>query len=191
MGLQVRPACLQQATIKDLACHSSRTSSISIVHEHLFYHQYVRSRATNSVLNMQILQRRVQCSQLSNQPCSSAGCSAWGKTSTHFPATQRRLCTEHSRTRHIRSSASNPSTRVGELDPSLGDLEDSWTDSVFLPNGLEVHSVSKADVAFLYDEIWEQRAYLDHGISIGPGDTVLDVGANIGLFSIQAARVSI
>ncbi|GAQ79198.1 hypothetical protein KFL_000260140 [Klebsormidium nitens] len=60
--------------------------------------------------------------------------------------------------------------------------------AVVLPNGLIVHSVSEADVAFLYEEIWEQCSYLDHGISIGPGDTVLDVGANIGLFTIQAAR---
>ena len=47
--------------------------------------------------------------------------------------------------------------------------------------------VSKRDVAFLYAEIFEKRAYLQHGIELQEGDCVVDVGANIGLFAAFAA----
>lgn len=60
-----------------------------------------------------------------------------------------------------------------------------------LPHGLLIQYVSEDDVQFLYDEIWRDRSYLQHGVAIGPGDTVIDVGANIGLFALQAARVSV
>ncbi len=34
---------------------------------------------------------------------------------------------------------------------------------------------------FQIQEIFEERTYLRHGITVGPGDTVLDVGANVGV----------
>src|SRR5262249_25873906 len=44
---------------------------------------------------------------------------------------------------------------------------------------------------YLYQELFEERGYLRHGISVAPGDCVFDVGANIGLFSLfLAATVS-
>ena len=57
-----------------------------------------------------------------------------------------------------------------------------------LPNGLAVRYVSKRDVAFLYQEIYQQRCYLRHGISLPRGGTVLDIGGNIGLFALSAAE---
>lgn len=42
---------------------------------------------------------------------------------------------------------------------------------------------------YLYDEIFVQRAYLRHGIALHPGDTVFDIGANIGMFTIFVQHV--
>ena len=55
-------------------------------------------------------------------------------------------------------------------------------------NGVSIAYVSKADVAFLYREIEEKDCYLQHGISLLRGGTVIDVGANIGIFAAYAAR---
>lgn len=59
-----------------------------------------------------------------------------------------------------------------------------------LPSGLAIHAVSTLDIDFLYREIFEQEIYAQHGISIAEGSTVMDCGANIGLFSIYAAEAA-
>ena len=57
-----------------------------------------------------------------------------------------------------------------------------------LPNGMTVHYVSPPDVQFLYGEIFEEHCYVRNGITLGSGDTVIDVGGNIGLFAMYAAK---
>jgi amino acid adenylation domain-containing protein/FkbM family methyltransferase len=57
-----------------------------------------------------------------------------------------------------------------------------------LPDGTPVVERNRGETEFLYGEIFAGRGYLRHGISIGPGDRVFDVGANIGLFTLFAAR---
>jgi amino acid adenylation domain-containing protein/FkbM family methyltransferase len=57
-----------------------------------------------------------------------------------------------------------------------------------LPDGTPVVQRNRGETEFLYGEIFAGRGYLRHGIAIGPGDRVFDVGANIGLFSLFAAR---
>ncbi|MGR8931051.1 MAG: FkbM family methyltransferase [Gammaproteobacteria bacterium] len=42
---------------------------------------------------------------------------------------------------------------------------------------------SKAETKFIYKEIFEERCYEKHGITLSDGDTVFDVGANIGMFA--------
>ncbi|KAG1675404.1 hypothetical protein FOA52_012323 [Chlamydomonas sp. UWO 241] len=59
-----------------------------------------------------------------------------------------------------------------------------------LPNGLEVSVVSESDVDFLYQEVYVGGAYLREGVGVRSGDTVLDVGANIGFFSMAAAEAA-
>ncbi len=55
-----------------------------------------------------------------------------------------------------------------------------------LENGTEVSCIR----AFQVKEIERQVAgYLTHGISVQPGDTVFDVGANIGLFTLLVHEV--
>ena len=52
---------------------------------------------------------------------------------------------------------------------------------------MTMNYVSEEDVHYLYKEIFVDQAYLRHGIRICPASTVIDVGANVGLFSIFAA----
>ena len=47
---------------------------------------------------------------------------------------------------------------------------------------------SRTMVDYLYREIFWRDEYFRHGIVLRPGDTVFDVGANIGLFALRAAR---
>jgi cyclopropane fatty-acyl-phospholipid synthase-like methyltransferase len=44
---------------------------------------------------------------------------------------------------------------------------------------------------FLYEEVYSQQQYLQHGVQLKPGDTVLDAGGNIGLFAMLAAEVTV
>jgi FkbM family methyltransferase len=53
---------------------------------------------------------------------------------------------------------------------------------------ISVPARASAEVAFLYHEIFEQRCYLQHGITVRDGDVVIDAGANLGLFSLFVAR---
>ena len=55
-----------------------------------------------------------------------------------------------------------------------------------LPGGLVVAHLSAEQTSALYREIFEQEVYLRHGVSLGDGDCVFDVGANIGLFTLFA-----
>lgn len=59
---------------------------------------------------------------------------------------------------------------------TLGELELSVID----PNA--------RDTEYIYDEIFGQEIYAHDRFDIRPGATILDVGANIGLYSIWAAR---
>ncbi|MEM9291608.1 MAG: FkbM family methyltransferase [Acidobacteriota bacterium] len=57
-----------------------------------------------------------------------------------------------------------------------------------LPNGLEVATVSRAELAHFYDDIFVKCIYTAHGITLPDEPVVFDVGANIGLFSLFVAR---
>jgi amino acid adenylation domain-containing protein/FkbM family methyltransferase len=53
-----------------------------------------------------------------------------------------------------------------------------------LPNGIPVLVKNRTEAQFLYQEIFEQDSYAQHNITLGEGDCVFDVGANIGMFSL-------
>ncbi len=53
-----------------------------------------------------------------------------------------------------------------------------------LPNGLEIVHLNQYETDYVYKEIFEDQCYLRHGIRLEDGDTVVDIGANIGLFSL-------
>ncbi|WBC15019.1 amino acid adenylation domain-containing protein [Micromonospora sp. WMMA1998] len=52
-----------------------------------------------------------------------------------------------------------------------------------------VTGINPHETRYLYDEIFVQRVYLRDGITLRPGATVLDVGANIGMFSLFVHQV--
>ena len=56
---------------------------------------------------------------------------------------------------------------------------------VQLANGMRVACLQKHEVHLVNLEI---ESYFSNGIRIGPGDTLFDVGANIGLFSLAASE---
>jgi FkbH-like protein/FkbM family methyltransferase len=53
-----------------------------------------------------------------------------------------------------------------------------------LPNGLEIVHLNSYETDYVYQEIFEDQSYLRHDIRLADGDTVIDIGANIGLFSL-------
>lgn len=57
-----------------------------------------------------------------------------------------------------------------------------------LPNGSEIYYLDKVTALYIYNEIYEDDVYFQHGISLEDGDTVFDVGANIGVFSRYVAE---
>jgi amino acid adenylation domain-containing protein/FkbM family methyltransferase len=58
-----------------------------------------------------------------------------------------------------------------------------------LPNGAAVAHLNKNETDYIYQEIFERQAYLKHGITIKDEDCILDVGANIGLFTLFANEI--
>jgi amino acid adenylation domain-containing protein/FkbM family methyltransferase len=56
-----------------------------------------------------------------------------------------------------------------------------------LPNGMAVVAPSPDEALFLYRQIFQEDEYARFGVTIAPGSVVVDVGANIGLFSLWAA----
>jgi natural product biosynthesis luciferase-like monooxygenase protein/FkbM family methyltransferase len=55
-----------------------------------------------------------------------------------------------------------------------------------LPNGLPVAHLGAEQTGGIYREIFDQEIYLRHGISLPDGAHILDVGANVGLFTLWA-----
>ncbi len=56
-----------------------------------------------------------------------------------------------------------------------------------LPNGCEIIRQSRFETDVLYQEIFVQETYLQHGITLPQDACIFDVGANIGMFSVYAA----
>src|SRR4030095_6755761 len=74
---------------------------------------------------------------------------------------------------------------------ALADLDKDRAEHCFgnrpryvLPNGLEIVQLNQYETKYVYKEIFEDQCYLRHGIRLRDGDTVVDIGANIGLFSL-------
>src|SRR5476649_2409735 len=59
---------------------------------------------------------------------------------------------------------------------------------VSLPNQLEVWAPNSFEAAVVYREIVTEATYQSHGIVLGDGAIVFDVGANVGLFAVHLAR---
>jgi amino acid adenylation domain-containing protein/non-ribosomal peptide synthase protein (TIGR01720 family)/FkbM family methyltransferase len=53
-----------------------------------------------------------------------------------------------------------------------------------LPNGMTIAHQNKNETDYLYEEIFQKRTYVRHGVELEDGCCVFDVGANIGMFSL-------
>ncbi|KAI8471997.1 MAG: S-adenosyl-L-methionine-dependent methyltransferase [Monoraphidium minutum] len=61
--------------------------------------------------------------------------------------------------------------------------------SLKMPNGMMIkHNGSNEEIMMVYNEHFEERQYVQNGIELREGDTVVDVGAHVGLFSIFCMR---
>lgn len=58
---------------------------------------------------------------------------------------------------------------------------------IVLRNGVVLRAPHNLDLTFLFQEIWIDRSYTPVGFGIPPAATVLDIGANVGVFSLFAA----
>lgn len=56
-----------------------------------------------------------------------------------------------------------------------------------MANGMTVAGLNEPETAMVFREIFEDRCYARHGITLDPGACIFDVGANIGMFSLFAA----
>lgn len=55
-----------------------------------------------------------------------------------------------------------------------------------LPNGVVVETIDSAETFYLYREIFVERQYAPAGLVLPANPTIIDVGANIGMFSLFA-----
>jgi rhizoxin synthesis polyketide synthase/nonribosomal peptide synthetase RhiB len=89
-----------------------------------------------------------------------------------------------------RGSVTEPEP-AGSLEPGGGVQAQKFV----LPNGMEIAHLNAYETEYLYHEIFLEQTYLKHGIVVREGDTVIDIGANIGMFSLflasRLARVCI
>ena len=58
-----------------------------------------------------------------------------------------------------------------------------------LPNNLAVAHLNRHETDYIYEEVFGRQPYLRHGLRVPDHGRVLDVGANIGLFSLFISRV--
>ncbi|GGS54976.1 hypothetical protein GCM10010206_15880 [Streptomyces cinerochromogenes] len=70
--------------------------------------------------------------------------------------------------------------RLGREEPEA--LERTYE----LPNGVTVFQQNRSETDFVYEEIFTNLEYLRNGITLRDGDCIVDVGANIGLFTLFA-----
>lgn len=59
--------------------------------------------------------------------------------------------------------------------------------AVQLRNGVVLKAPEAVDLEFLFHEIWIDEFYAPAGYEIGPNETVIDIGGNIGVFAMYAA----
>ncbi len=75
--------------------------------------------------------------------------------------------------------------RAGEEPDAQGSSHTGTSLARFqLPNGLTVWHQNEAETRHFYEDIFDHRTYAKNGITLPDGATVVDVGGNIGLFTL-------
>ena len=73
---------------------------------------------------------------------------------------------------------------LDRVDASQRARELAQRDHHHLPNQLVIAHLNAYETDYLYKEIFIDQTYLKHGITIDENATVIDVGANIGMFTL-------
>jgi len=72
--------------------------------------------------------------------------------------------------------------------PSLEGKEKETIHKIVHPAIGEIYCINEVEARATLHEIFVEKLYFQGGVSISPGDIVLDVGANIGIFTLFAAK---
>ncbi|MFJ2815838.1 FkbM family methyltransferase [Streptomyces sp. NPDC087294] len=95
------------------------------------------------------------------------------------PGVQARLVADPRAARVLhRSAALEAAGRLGPL---------TWHEPA---GALRVAGLNRSETDFLHRELFTDNAYFRHGIALPPHAVVVDVGANIGMFTLRVARQS-
>jgi FkbM family methyltransferase len=70
----------------------------------------------------------------------------------------------------------------------VNDISDGSDDCYRMRAGIELHTRHNLSDFHMIDEIWAYRKYDYFGYRVAPGDIVVDIGANIGTFSVYASK---
>jgi hypothetical protein len=84
------------------------------------------------------------------------------------------------------AAAAAPTTAIEDTSAVL----EAGLQLLELPNAMTIAHVAgtQSEVVFLYEEVFTHEVYTQHGVTLPThGGTVVDCGANIGLFSLYAA----
>lgn len=60
--------------------------------------------------------------------------------------------------------------------------------NLYLRNGIEIHANAESQILTIAEEIFFDQVYLRGKLNIVPGDTVVDIGGNVGIFSLFAVQ---
>jgi phthiocerol/phenolphthiocerol synthesis type-I polyketide synthase E len=86
----------------------------------------------------------------------------------------------------IRDSGNTAGDRTAERPDSVSAPPTAALTCV-LPNGSTISCYNRAEISQFYEDIFIDHGYLRHGITLRDGDTIFDVGANVGLFTLYAS----
>jgi FkbM family methyltransferase len=96
----------------------------------------------------------------------------------------REIMYEQGLNKKVSNKAKLPMNRL----QSVEEKEEEAIRKIAHPAIGEIYCINEVEARATLHEIFVDRLYLQEGVSILPGDIVLDVGANIGLFTLFAAK---
>ena len=79
--------------------------------------------------------------------------------------------------------SNNPATVIRQPPPKIHTCFNGLQQHL-LPNGFAIAHLNRHETEYVYKEIFVDKCYLRHGIQLPEDATIIDIGANIGLFTL-------